>query len=89
MVLHCQVLLSHSIAVTAEAILMRTFAEQVPSLHKVAPMYLKLVTSSNLWPFRLISVLMLFVLLVMTLFFSVLSSIPYAVAQSTSLLVRF
>ena len=57
-------------------------------MHRVAPSYLKLVTSSNFWPFMLISVLMLFVLLVMILLFSVLTSIPYTVALSTSLLMR-
>ena len=31
----------------AEAILMKTASEQVPSLHRVAPRYLGLVTSSN------------------------------------------
>ena len=54
MVLHRQILLSLAIAAIAEAILMRTSAEQVPFLHKVAPRYLKLVTSSNLWPVMLI-----------------------------------
>ena len=46
----------------AEAILMWISAEQVPSLHKVAPRYLKLVTSSAFWPFMLIYAPMLFVL---------------------------
>ena len=63
------------------------FAEQMPSLHRVAPRYLKQVTSSNFWPFLLISALMLFVVLVMILLFSVLTSIPYALALSTSLSV--
>ena len=63
-------------------------AEQMPSLHRVAPRYLKLVTSSNFWPFMLISALVLFMLLVMILVFSVLTSIPYGVALSTSLLAR-
>ena len=49
---------------------------------------LKLVTSSNLWPFVLKSALMLFVLLVMVLLFSVLTSIPCTIAVSTCLLVR-
>ena len=40
------VLFSLAIAATAEAILMRTSAEQVPSLHRVAPRCLKLLTSS-------------------------------------------
>ena len=88
MMLHSQIPFSLAIAAIAEAILMRTSAVQVPSLHRVPPRYLKLVTSSNLWPFMLISALMLFVLLVMILLFSVLTSILYAVALSTSLLVR-
>ena len=44
MALHHQILFRLAIA---EAILMSTSAEQVPSLHRVAPRYLKLVTSSN------------------------------------------
>ena len=72
----------------AEAILMRVSAKQVPHLHRGVPKHLKLITSSNFWPLMLISALMLLVLLVMTLLFSVLTSILYAVAQSTSLLVR-
>ena len=47
MVFHCQILFSLVIAAIAEAILMRTSAEQVPSLHRVAPMYFKLVTFSH------------------------------------------
>ena len=88
MALHRQILFSLAIAAIAEAILIRTSAEQVPSLHKVVPGYLNLVTSSNFWPFTLISALLLFVLLVMILLFSELTSIPYTVALSTSLLVR-
>ena len=42
MVLHRQILFSLAIADFAKAILMRTSAEQVPSLHRVAPRYLKL-----------------------------------------------
>ena len=108
MVLHRQILFTLAIAAIAEEILMRISAEQVPSLHKVAPRYLKLVISSNFWPFLLISSLMLFVLsviaqrwcnplwltglraptIVIALLFSVLTSIPYVVALSTSMLVR-
>ena len=88
MVLHQQILFSLAIAAIAEIILMRTFDEHVPSLHRFAPRHLKLVTSSNFWPFMLIPALMLFVLLVMILLFSMLTSIPYAVALFTSLLVR-
>ena len=88
MVLLHQILFNLAIAAIAEAILIRTSAEQVPSLHRVAPRYLKLVTSSNFWPFMLIPVLTLFVLLVMILLLTVLASFPYVVALSTSLLVR-
>ena len=86
--LACQILFSLAITAIVEASLMRTFAKQVPSLHRVAPRYLKLIISSNCWPFMLISALMLFVLLLMILLLSVLTSIPYAVALSTCLLVR-
>ena len=82
--LHHQILFSLAIA---EAILMQTSAEQVPSLYRVGPRYFKLVTSSNFLPCMLISALMLFVLLVMILLFSVLTSIPYTVGLSTSLYV--
>ena len=71
-----------------ETILMRTSAEQVPPLYRDFPMHLKLVTSSDFWPFMLISARMLLVLSVMILLFCVLTSIPYAVALSTSLLVK-
>ena len=54
---------------------MRFSAEQVPSLHSGAARYLELVTPSNFWPFMLISALVSVVLLVMTLLFSVLTSI--------------
>ena len=47
MKLHCQILLSLAIAAIAEAILMWTSAQQVASLHRVAPRCLKLVTTSN------------------------------------------
>ena len=66
----------------AEAILMRISA--VPSLRRVAPRYLKLVTSN----FMILSALMLFVPLVMILLFSMLNSIPNAPVLSTSPLVR-
>ena len=59
---------------------MRATAEQVSSLHRVAPRCWKLVTSSNFWPLMLISALKLFVLLVMILLFSALITIPCAVA---------
>ena len=67
---------------------MPTSADHVPSLHRVAPRRLKPIISSNFWPFMLIFALILFVLLVMILLFSVLTSISYAVALSTNLLVR-
>ena len=52
--LHRQILLSLAIAAFFEALLMQTSAQQVPSLHRVTPRYLKLVTSSNFWPVMLI-----------------------------------
>ena len=88
MVLHCHILFSLAIATIAEAIPMRTSAEQVASLHRVAPRYLRLVTSSNVWPIMLIYALTLFVLLVVILLFSVLTSVSFAGALSTSLLVK-
>ena len=51
--LHSQFLFSLAIAAIAEAIV-RISAEQVPSLQRVALRYLKLVTSSNSWPFMFI-----------------------------------
>ena len=88
MVLHRQIRLSLAIADIAEATPMWSSHEQVPSLHRVAPRHLKLVTSSNFWPFVLISALMLFVPLLMFLVFSVPISIAYVIAVSSSLLVR-
>ena len=61
-------------------------------MHRVVPTYLRLVTSSNFWPFMLISALMLFVLLVLILLFSVLTSIPfyrYSVCESIGEALRF
>ena len=74
--------------VIAKATLMRSSAEQVPSLHRIAPRQLKLVTFSNYWPFILTSARMLLVPLVMILLIFVLSSISNAVALSTSLLLK-
>ena len=79
--------LSLAIAAIAEAILMRISAEQVPSLHRIAPRYLKLVTPSNFWLFMLISAWTFWVLLVMILLFSMLLLIPLTLALSSSLLV--
>ena len=72
MVLYRQILFNLAIA---EAILLRISAQQVPPLHRVAPKYLRLVTSSNFWPFTLISAQMLSVLLVMIFHFPVLTPI--------------
>ena len=71
MVLYRPIVISLVIAAIAEAVWIRTTAEQVPSLHRLAPSYLELVTSANFWSFVLIAALMLFVLLVMILLFSV------------------
>ena len=75
MVLLHHVLFSLAIAANAKAILMQSSAEQVPSLHRVDPRYLKLVTSSIFWQLMLLSALILFMLLVMILPFSALISI--------------
>ena len=56
MVLLHQILFNLAIAAIAEIILMLTSAEQVSSLHRVAPRYLKLVTSSNIWTFMLVNI---------------------------------
>ena len=50
LMLHCQILFSLAIAATAEAILTQT---SLPSFKSVTPRYLKLITSSNFWPFLL------------------------------------
>ena len=88
MALHRQILFNLAVAAIAEAILMLISAEHVPSLHWVAPRCLKMITFFSFWLYVLIFALTLFVLLVMILHFSVLTSIPYAVAPSTNLLVR-
>ena len=85
MVLLHQILFNLAIA---EVNLMWISAQHVPSLHRVESRYLKLITSSSCRPFMLISALMLFMLWVMILLFSVLTSIPYTLALSVSLLVR-
>ena len=61
-------------------------------MHRVAPKYLKLVTSSNFWPFMLIYALILFMLLVMTLLFSVFnfhSICRCSVYESTGEVLKF
>ena len=84
-----QILFNLAIAAIAEAILMRIPVEKVPSFHRVAPTYLKLVTSSKLWSFMLMFQLILCMLLAMILLFS-LYFVSYALplSKSTSLLVR-
>ena len=86
MVLHYYILLSLAIALIAEAIQMQTSAEHVLSLHRVAPRYLKLATSSTSG--RLFYICTDARALAMVLLFSVLSSIPYVLPLSTSLLMR-
>ena len=58
MVLLPQTLLNLAIAAIAKAILMRISSEHEPSFDKVSSRYLKLVTSSNFWPFMLMFALM-------------------------------
>ena len=62
-----QISFNLAIAAISEVIQMWISAEHVPSLHGVTPRYLKLVTSSDFRLFMVISTLMLFVLLAMTL----------------------
>lgn len=64
-------------------------ALQVPSFDRAALKYLKLDTSSSGSPSMVTQTLVLHVLFTITLDFFLLSSIPYALALSTSLLVRF
>ena len=71
-----QLVFNLAIAAVAVAIRLQISAVQLPSLDRVAPKYLKLVTSSSCSPFMVVLVLMLFVLFTMTLDFSVLTSIP-------------
>ena len=46
-----QTLFNLAIAAVVEAIFVRISVKQVPPLHKVTALYLKLVMSSNFWPF--------------------------------------
>ena len=73
-----QVLFNLAIAAKSEVSLMRIRAKQMPSLLRVAPMYLKLVISTTFRPFKLICALLLF---------CVLNSIPFATALSTNTLL--
>ncbi|KAH3833842.1 hypothetical protein DPMN_107158 [Dreissena polymorpha] len=66
-----------SLAIGAVGIAIRTSAVLVPSLDRIAPRYLKLVTYSNFSSFMVMSVLVLVVLFTMIFDFSVLTSIPY------------
>ena len=65
--------------------LMQTSAEQVPSLHRVAPRYLKLVTS-YIFFLAVHANICTDVVHAIGLALFVLTSISYAVALSTSLL---
>ncbi|KAH3750731.1 hypothetical protein DPMN_185262 [Dreissena polymorpha] len=72
--------LSIAIAAVAMAIIIRTSAVLVPYLERIAPNYLKLVTSFSFSPFIVMSALLFVMLFIMTFGFSVLTSIPYALA---------
>ena len=80
-----QTLINLVIAAIAETILQRFCVEQVPSLHRIVPRYLRPVTDSSFWPFMLISAPMSLVLLVMIVFFSV-PSVARAVGRHRPLL---
>jgi len=82
-----QILPSLAMAAVAVAILMRISAAQVPSFDRVAPRYLKAETCSSGSPFMVMLEAIFSVLLTMTLDFSVLTSIPYALALVTNLSV--
>ena len=58
-------------------------------MHRVAPRYLKLVTFSNFWQSMLISVLILFVMFVMILPCSVLTSRRCSVYESVGEILKF
>ena len=78
MVMPHHILFNAATAAIAEAIRMWISAEQVQALHRVAPRYLELITSSNLWPFMLISnTLMSFIPWVVTFLYSVLFPQPF------------
>ena len=78
-----------SLAITAVAVAIHIWISvlQVPSFVRVAPKYLKLDTSSSFLPSIMMLTLALFVLFTITLDFTVLISIPYALAVAMSLLV--
>ena len=79
-----------AIAAIVETVLMQISAEQVQSLCMVVrtPSYLKLVTSSNFWPFMIIVCTAVVCAVVMIILFSVLPSIQHAPALSLGLVVR-
>ena len=85
MVLLRQMLFNLVIAAIAEAILMQISSAIIS---QGCSRYLKVVTSFNFRQVMLISALTLFVLLVMILLFYAQASVLYAIALSTSLLVR-
>ena len=85
MVLLLQILFNLTIATTDDGILMWMSAEHVPLLNRVAPRWLKLVTSSTFWPFMLISALIGFVGDNLALFCADFHR--YGLALSTNLLV--
>ena len=80
--------LSQIIAAVAMEILIRTSAVLVQFLDMVTTNYFKLVTYSSFSPFMVMYVLVLVVLFAIIFDFSVLTSIPYDLALSKSLLVR-
>ncbi len=78
---------SLDITAVAVAILIRISAVQELSLDNVAPRYLNPSTSSSLCPLMMMLLVVSLMLLTMTLDFSVLISMAYAPALSTSFLV--
>ena len=88
MVLPRQTLLNLATAAIVEAILIRISVKRVPFLDRGNPEFYKVITSSNFYPFMVISTLMSIVTLVMILLFSVLNSTVCTLAPPTNLLVR-
>ena len=88
MVLPRHILFNLATAVIVEAILIRISVKRVPFLDRVHLDHFKVITSSNSYPFMVISKLMSFVPLVMILLFSVLNSTVCTLAPPTNLLVR-
>ena len=89
MALLFQMTLSLVMADAARLSFLFTSSVELPSLDKVEPRYLKLSTSSRFCPFSMMEVAACWVrIFTVTLLFSALTSIPYARAVLSSLMVK-